>query len=463
MGRLTLVHKLTDVQHIHFIGIGGAGLSAIAKVLLEQGKTVSGSDVASSTLTARLTELGARVYQGHRAENLGAAELVVVSAAVRADNPEWLAAQARHIPVIRRDVLLGDLMTGKIGIGVAGTHGKTTTTAMLAYVLSALQLDPTFIVGGVMANFDTNARAGHGEYCVVEADEYERMFLGLKPSHAIITSIEFDHPDCFKDEAAVVAAFQAFAALPSISEQQGCVVVCGDAPHARALYQTSARIVTYGFSEQNAYRVIDPYFDARRGAEFVLAKDRRSLAVVQLPMAGRHNMLNACAVLALCDQLQLDVPQAAQALQHFRGTQRRFEIKGEREGITVVDDYAHNPPKVRAALAAAREYFGARRIWAIFQPHTYSRTRALLDEFAQAFGDADEVIVTDIYAAREEETLGVSSADLIARTTHPHMRYMPSLDATLELVTTHLQAGDVLITLGAGDVNSIGTKFLQLR
>jgi UDP-N-acetylmuramate--alanine ligase len=452
---------LTDVHHIHFIGIGGAGLSAIAKVLIEQGKAVSGSDLSLSTTTATLTELGARVCQGHHADNLGDAELVVVSAAVRADNPEWLAAQARRIPIIRREVLLGELMARKLGIGVAGTHGKTTTTAMLAYVLSALQLDPTFIVGGVMVNFNTNARAGYGEYCVIEADEYERMFLGLKPRHAIITSIEFDHPDCFKDEAAVVEAFQAFASLPSITEGQGSVVVCGDAPNARALYQTPARIITYGFGAQNAYRVIDPYFDPQRGAEFVIAKERRSLAVAQLPMPGRHNMLNACAVLALCDQLQLDVPHAARALRDFRGTLRRFEIKGERDGVTVVDDYAHNPPKVRAALAAAREYFGARRIWAVFQPHTYSRTKALLDDFAQAFGDADEVIVTDIYAARETDTLGVSSMQLVERITHPQTRYAPTLDAALELIARQIQAGDVLITLGAGDVNTIGTRFLQ--
>jgi UDP-N-acetylmuramate--alanine ligase len=449
------------MNHIHFIGIGGAGLSALAKVLIEQGKTVSGSDLALSATTATLRELGAQIYQGHHATHLGAAELVVVSAAVRADNPEVLAAQARGIPIVRREVLLGELMADKIGIGVAGTHGKTTTTALLAYVLSELQLDPTFIVGGVMVNFDTNARAGQGEHFVIEADEYERMFLGLKPRHAIITNIEFDHPDCFKDEAAVVEAFQAFASLPTIIEQQGSVVVCGDSPHTRAIYQTPARLITYGFGAQNMYQVIDPYFDSQYGAEFVVAKERRSLAVVRLPMPGRHNMLNACAALALCDQLQLDVRQAAQALQNFRGTQRRFEIKGERAGVTVVDDYAHNPPKVRAALAAAREYFGARRIWAIFQPHTYSRTKALLDDFAQAFDDADEVIITDIYAAREKDTLGVSSANLVARMAHPHTRYAPTLDAALEFITAHNHAGDVLITLGAGDVNMVGMRFLQ--
>ncbi|MEP7200243.1 MAG: UDP-N-acetylmuramate--L-alanine ligase [Chloroflexota bacterium] len=452
---------LADIDRIHFIGIGGAGLSALAKVLVEQGKTVSGSDQTQSAVTDALSALGARVSIGHRAENLGDAELVVVSSAVRESNPELMAARARNLPVVKRDTLLGELMRDKVSIAVAGTAGKTTTTAMAAFVLSELGLDPTFIVGGVLANYETNARAGRGSYFVIEADEYDRMFLGLAPKYAVVTNVEFDHPDCFADEADVVKAFQSFVTLPSLSKNGSVVIVCGDQANARALRAVARNALSYGFAEQNDYRIIDPQTDPQRGANFVVAKDRRSLAVVQLSLPGRHNMLNACAVIALCDQLKLDLARATRALADFRGTHRRFELKGVVNGVTIVDDYAHHPTKIRATLAAAREQFEGRKIWAVFQPHTYSRTRALLDEFAQSFGDADEVIVTDIFAARETDTLGVHSAQLVARMNQPHARYLATLDEAGAFLQQRLRAGDVLILLGAGDITTLSERFVQ--
>jgi UDP-N-acetylmuramate--alanine ligase len=450
---------LEQMDRVHFIGIGGAGLSAIAKVLLDQGKTVSGSDQQASEITDSLRAAGARVSIGHEAANLADAQLVVMSSAVRESNPELMAARSRGLPVVKRDVLLGEMMQGRVGIGVAGTAGKTTTTAMLAFVLAQLGLDPTFIVGGTLANFETNARAGRGAYFVIEADEYDRMFLGLKPAHAIITNVDFDHPDVFADEREVVRAFEEFVRLPSL--QAGVVVVCGDSANARALLSVASQPSTYGFADHNDYRVIDPQSHPQDGCDFVVAKNRRSIAVAHLQLPGRHNMLNACAVIALCDRLRLDVAQVTRALAQFAGTHRRFEVKGESHGVTVIDDYAHHPLKIRATLSAAREQFAGHKIWAVFQPHTFSRTRALLDEFAQSFADADEVIVTDIYPARETESLGVSSAQLVAHMVHAHKHWIPTLDATAQYLREHLQAGDVLLVLGAGDVNHVSAQLLK--
>ncbi len=452
---------LAETERIHFIGIGGAGLSAIAKVLIEQGKQVSGSDQVASAATAALAAMGARVSIGHRAENLGDAQLVVMSSAVRAGNPELAAAQAAGVPVVKRDALLGEMMQGKDGIAIAGTHGKTTTTAMAAFCLSEMGLDPTFIVGGVMANLGTNARFGRGPHFVIEADEYDHMFLGLKPRHAVVTNIEYDHPDCFPDEAAMVRDFQQFVRLPSIVQSRGAVIICGDSPNARALRAVVPEARSYGFAEHNDYRIIDPHSGAEGGADFVVARDRRSLAVVHLNVPGRHNMLNACAVIALADRLDLDLKAAAAALGRFHGTGRRFEVRGEAGGVTIVDDYAHHPTEIRATLAAARERYKSRRVWAVFQPHTFSRTRALLDEFARAFGDADAVIVTEIFPSRETDTLGISGRDLVKRMTHPRAQFAPSLAAAATALRAALRPGDVVLLLGAGDINSLSGRLLE--
>ena len=371
------------------------------------------------------------------------------------------AAVARQIPVVKRDAFVGAMMEGREGIAVAGTAGKTTTTAMLAYCLTELGCDPTYVVGGVLANYENNARAGRGPYFLVEADEYDRMFLGLSPKHAIITNVEFDHPDCFSDEADVVRAFQAFISLPSLRSSGSTVLVCGDDRNARALRSVAQGALAYGFGEQNDYRIIDPRWEPGTGAEFVVARDRRSLAVVRMQLPGRHNMLNACAVIALCDCLKLDLARVTAALGRFSGTHRRFEILAESHGVTIVDDYAHHPTKIRATLAAARERFAGRKLWAVFQPHTYSRTRALMGEFAQAFDGADEVVITEIFPARETDTLGISGAQLVARMTHPRKEFKPSLDDAAEYLQARLAPGDVLLLLGAGDINTLAARLWQ--
>jgi UDP-N-acetylmuramate--alanine ligase len=430
--------------------------------MLEQGMTVSGSDIMPNVATLTLAAQGARIYSAHAAENVRDADLVVVSSAVHGDNPEWTAALAQHIPVVKRDALVGAMMQDRTGIAVAGTAGKTTTTAMVAYCLSELGCDPTFIVGGVLANYETNARAGKGPHFVVEADEYDRMFLGLTPKHAIVTNVEFDHPDFFADEADVVRAFQSFVSLPGLRAADSIVLLCGDDRNARALRSVAPGALAYGFGEQNDYRIIDPHWDAQRGAEFVVASDRRSVAVVLLRLPGRHNMLNACAVIALCHRLKLDMTQVTGALSRFEGTHRRFEIIAESHGVTIVDDYAHHPTKIRATLSAARERFEGRKLWVVFQPHTYSRTRALMDEFAQAFTDADEVVITDIFPARETDTLGVSGAQLAARVAHLHKQFAATLDEAAAFLEARLAPGDVLILLGAGDVNTLAARLWQV-
>ncbi|MBI5878955.1 MAG: UDP-N-acetylmuramate--L-alanine ligase [Chloroflexi bacterium] len=452
---------LASFNRIHFIGIGGAGLSAIARTLVEQGKQVSGSDQAASAQTTALAALGARISIGQRAENLADAELVVISSAVRENNPELAAARAAGLPVIKRDALLAEMMQAREAIAIAGTHGKTTTTAMTAFCLSELGLDPTFIVGGVMTNYGTNARFGRGPHFVIEADEYDHMFLGLKPRHGVVTNIEFDHPDCFADEAAMVRDFRQFVTLPSIAQAHGAVIVCGDSHNARALRAVAPDARSYGFADYNDYRIVDPQVHAGQGVEYVVSHDRRSIAVVRLGIPGRHNMLNACAVVALFDRLRLDMPAAVDALARFRGTQRRFEVRGEAGGITIVDDYAHHPTEIRATLSAARERYAGRRVWAVFQPHTYSRTRALLDEFAGAFAQADAVIITEIFPSREVDTLGVSGRDIVARMRHPAAQFAPTLAAAETALRAAWRPGDVLLLLGAGDINTLSGRLLN--
>jgi UDP-N-acetylmuramate--alanine ligase len=457
---------------IHFIGIGGIGLSAIAKILLEEGYRVSGSDLQSSPLTANLEALGASIYKGHAAGNVGPADLVIMSSAIRPDNPEVVAAQQRDIPVIKRDQMLGRMMEGRYGIAVAGTHGKTTTTALVAWTLIQAGLDPTFIVGGVVENLDTNAQAGQGEHFVIEADEYDHTFLGLKPRLAVVTVIEMDHPDCFRDLDEVTDAFIKFVRLVP---EDGCVVGCGDESRVRAVLGSCSRrianpaaewekgkpqIVTYGLGAGVDWQAVEIQANEVGGNDFVALKERQPVGTFGLRLPGLHNVKNALAAIVVADHLGLDLAGVGAALREFRGTKRRFEHKGTAGGVIVVDDYAHHPTEIQATLAAARERYPDSEIWAVFQPHTYSRTRALLTEFAQSFGEADHVIVVDIYPAREYDDLGVSAADVVARMTHPDARHIATLDDAADYLLRHLTVGDVLITLGAGDGYLVGEKVL---
>ncbi|MGA9348883.1 MAG: UDP-N-acetylmuramate--L-alanine ligase [Anaerolineae bacterium] len=449
---------------VHLIGIGGIGLSAIAKVLLEEGHRVSGSDLKLSPITDGLARLGAKVYKGHRADNVDDADLVVVSSAVPADNPEVIAAREKGVPVVKRDWMLGRMMEGRFGIAVAGSHGKTTITAMIALVLTEAGLDPSFIVGGILENLGTNAKAGRGEHFVIEADEYDRTFLGLRPRIAVVTNIEMDHPDCYPELDDLVEAFRDFLHLVPAN---GCIIGCGDEKRVRGILgareqrskgagEQGPSVVTYGLNEGVDWQAVDIRSNELGGSDFVALHEGQPVGKFALRIPGLHNVQNALAALAVSDYLGLDLTDVRETLKRFQGVRRRFEVKGGVNGIVIIDDYAHHPTQIRATLATARKCYPDREIWAVFQPHTYSRTKALLDEFAGSFADADHVVVTDIYPAREFNDLGVSAADIVTRMKHPDARYISGLNEAADHLLNHLKPGDVLITLGAGDGHKVG-------
>ncbi len=455
-------------RRVHLIGIGGIGLSAIARVLIARGVQVSGSDQSASPITDELARLGAKISIGHRAENVGDVDLVLVTSAAPADNPEVIEAQRRGIRIDRRYNFFPELTAGKTTIAVAGTHGKTTTTGMIATILADAGLDPDAVIGGVIPELDGNARAGSGEYFVIEADEYDRAFLGLQPKIAVVTSIEMDHPDIYRDVDEVARAFRQFMSLvPS----DGLIVGYGDAERvARELGGLGGtRVVRYGFEPANDWRASDVQSNAQGGSNFVVWHGSTRIGDFELRIPGKHNVSNALAALVVAEHVGIDLTTARETLRRFRGAARRFEVKGEFAGVTIVDDYAHHPSEIRATLAAARMRYANRTIWVVFQPHTFSRTAALLDDFANAFGDADHVIVTEIYAARERDGAGMSGARIVNRMTevigvkHRDVRFIGSLDASADFLIHHLQIGDVLITLGAGDVNRVGEKVAQRR
>jgi len=466
----------TRARHVHFVGIGGAGLSAIARVLLEQGGEVSGSDLVLSPVAEALARDGARVFAGHRAENVTGAELVVVSSAVPPDNVEILASRAAGIPVLKRPQFLGQMMDGHVGIAVAGTHGKTTTTAMIASILLEAGRDPTFIVGGVIAGLETNARAGKGPLFVIEADEYDRTFLSLRPQVEVVTIVEHDHPDCYPTFADFQAAFEEFTAL---TPRDGLLVAGWDDPVARELGErrrdAGTPVTFFGLGEGAEWRAEEIRPNFAGGVDFLAVHrdvgtrsprsylgPRPHLGLVRLRVPGAHNASNAMAALAVADFLQVPFRVARTALTEFRGTERRFEIKGEAGGVVVVDDYAHHPTEIRATLAAAQQRFANQPLWAVWQPHTYSRTKTLMADFAQAFGAADHVIVLPIYAARETDTLGVSSAGVVAAMQHPDARCARSLDEAVVWLGTEVRPGDVVLTLGAGDGDRVGEWLLGI-
>ncbi len=455
-------------RHVHFVGIGGAGLSAIARVLMEQGAEISGSDLVLSPVAEALAQDGARVFEGHQAENVNGAELVVVSSAIPASNVELQVAQASGIPVWKRPAFLGQMMDGRLGVAVAGTKGKTTTTAMIVAILLAAKHDPTFIVGGVISELGTNARAGKNSLFVIEADEYDRTFLSLTPRIAVVTNVEHDHPDCYPTFDDFRAAFQEFVALVP---NDGMVAVCWDDPAARALgerRQAAGGAVTFfGLAEGAEWRAEDIRPNFAGGVDFLVTRAGEVLGLVRLRLPGAHNACNAVAALAVADSLDVPFNVARSALTEFRGVERRFEVKGEVKGVVVVDDYAHHPTAIRATLLAARQRFPTGRLWVVWQPHTYSRTKALLDDFAQSFRIANRVIVLPIYAARETDTgdsesHGVSSADVVAAMQHPDARSARSLDEAFVWLGTEVEPGDVVLTLSAGDGNLVGKWLLEL-
>jgi UDP-N-acetylmuramate--alanine ligase len=454
--------EVTALQHkIHLVGIGGIGMSAIARVLAAWGHEVSGSDVHDSPICRELTALGIRVYIGHSMDQVNGAELVVMSSAIPETNPELAAARQAGIPVIKRQSLVTRMMAGRYGIAVAGTHGKTTTAALIAVLLERLGLSPTFIVGGVISDLHTNARAGSGPHFVIEADEYDRMFHGLSPRLAVVTNVEMDHPDCYRDIAEVREAFSTF--LERVSPD-GLIVACADSPHLMQLIHErpvgGAAVLTYGLDEASAYRVGHILPNARGGVDFSVYQQDDCWGRFGLSIPGTHNALNATAALIVGARLGLPLADMATVLRDFHGALRRFEVKGERRGIVVIDDYAHHPTKIRATLAAARLRYGARRLWAVWQPHTYSRVETLLDEFGRCFDDADHVIVMDTFAARAREKATLQPAALLAAIRHPAAIYRPGVQEVVDTLREALRPGDVLLVMGAGDSYLVCDKLL---
>lgn len=454
--------KLRPGMQLHLIGIGGSGISAIARVLLGRGFTVSGSDREENDQTRSLKREGAMVSVGHRAQNINGAEAVVVSSAIPYDNPEVLAAKEADIPVFKRAEFLGKLMHGSTGIAVAGTHGKTTTTAMIAHILVDAGLDPSVILGGTLPSWGNNGRAGKGDYFVIEADEYDHMFLGLRPSLAVITNIEHDHPDIFPTAADYFEDFRQFAAmLPEGGQLVTCATDNGVSHLLGSLDQSAIAVTTYALLANAKEQIFDyQASDCRSnqlgGTDFLVSAYGETLGLVRLRLPGKHNVQNALAALIVSSKLGVDFTVICRSLAEFGGVGRRFQVAGEVGGVTIIDDYAHHPTEIRATLAAARQRYRDRRLWAVWQPHTFSRTRLMLNEFAGSFSEADRVIALDIYRSRETDSLGISTSHVVEIMDHPHVTFIPEIEDAVNYLLERIRPDDVVLTLGAGDGNLVG-------
>ena len=432
-------------------------MSGIAEILLNMGFRVSGSDLRRGPVTDRLAKLGATIYEGHEAQNIAGATVVVTSSAVSKNNPEVLEARARKIPVIQRAEMLAELMRLKYGIAIAGMHGKTTTTTMVATVLAAGGLDPTVVVGGRVDALGSNAKLGTTQYLVAEADESDRSFLKLPPILAVVTNLDREHMDCYRDMDDVENAYLAFMDKVPF---YGAVTACIDnAALAAILPRVHRRVFTYGVADGADYRL--EFLDARPGSfsRFCVHAPCGELGPFELHVPGRHNALNATAAVAIAHQLEVKPEKIAAGIASFRGVDRRFQIRGTVRGVTVVDDYGHHPTEIRATLAAAREYCKG-RIHVVFQPHRYTRTRDLLDEFGGAFDDADTVEVLPIYAASEEALPGITAELLTSKITSTHAHFAADFAKAVAAVVGSAREGDVIMTLGAGSVSQLGPQIL---
>ena len=453
------------MSHYHFIGIGGAGLSPIARVLMEKGHQVSGSDLIMSPAAQELHEMGVKVSIGHDAANISGAGVIVRSSAIPDANVEVAAGIAAGVPVFKRVDFLVELTAGKKVIAVAGTHGKTTTTAMIAWCLTQMGLDPSYVIGGISKNLGTNAHAGSGEYFVIEADEYDGMFLGLTPDVLVVTIIEHDHPDCYPTPESY---FEAFQKLTRLLKTGGRMIVESDHPAGRRLLDTSKRDfhkITYGIGETADYRIENITHPSGCGVCFNLVsslKDNKSLDIqnIILSIPGNHNALNAAAALVVAHQLELPLEKAVSALEKYSGTGRRYDVQGIAKGITIIDDYAHHPTEIRATLSAARCQYPESQIWVVWQPHTYSRTRELINDFKDAFSDCDHVIVTEIYASREKKQ-DYSSREVVKLMQHPDARQIAELKDVSAFLLENLQDGDVMLVLSAGDADQISRDVIE--
>lgn len=449
------------MKHLHFVGIGGARLRGLAKLYDDRGFTISGSDSQESRELQSLRARGIRVFAGHRADQIEDADMVIYTNAVGNENPEVLEARRRGLPVLEGAELLGRLMqeVGK-GIAIAGTHGKTTTTAMTALVLTEGGLDPTVFVGGELEALGGNHRTGRSPYMVVEACEFKRSFLQLKPSIELITNVDWDHPDCFPSIHAVIETFKEFVTL---LPRDGLLVIWGDDVNAaRVASSFTGKIIQFGYQSHFDWNITGIRPVAPLGVAADLQYRGKYQGELALKVPGRHNLQNALGALAIAAELGVGLPIILKTLANFKGVKKRFELKGYYQGAIIVDDYAHHPAAIRQALSAARQGFEG-RIWCAFQPHLFSRTKFLLTEFAQAFGDADILLLADIFAAREVDCHEISSADLAreAGRFHRDVRYLGSFGLIYEHLRTHLQPGDLLLTMGAGDIWKVGERLLE--
>jgi UDP-N-acetylmuramate--alanine ligase len=448
-------------ERIHFVGIGGIGMSGIAEVLLNLGYAISGSDLVDSEITRRLARLGVRQVIGHRAENVEQADVVVVSSAVTPDNVEVLAAKARKIPVIPRAEMLAELMRMKYGVAVAGSHGKTTTTSLIAAVLAKGGLDPTLVIGGRLNNLGSNAKLGQGEFMVAEADESDGSFLRLNPMVAVVTTIDREHLDYYKDLADIQEAFAHF--LDKVPFYGFCVV-CGDEPNIRALLPgLTKKVFTYGLQGDVDYSARDIRTQGF-GSVFTATRQGAALGSVRLNIPGLHNIRNALAAIATGLELDIPFPPVQDALHEFGGIHRRFEVKGEARGVTIVDDYGHHPTEIEATLHTARLVWPDRRLVVAFQPHRYTRTQALWREFCAPLLSADVVLLTDVYGAGEPYIPGVSSTLIwqgLQEGGHSQAIYVPQDEGLAAEMLKQIRGGDVVLTLGAGDVWKAGEQLLK--
>ena len=448
--------------HIHFIGIGGISMSGLAEILLKENFRISGSDTKRSALTTHLESLGCTVQYGQCAENItDDIDAVVYTAAIHPDNPEFAACKAKGIPMLSRAELLGQLMHNyKVSIAISGTHGKTTTTSMLSEILMLADTDPTVSVGGILKSINGNIRVGGPEMFVTEACEYTNSFLNFYPTDSIILNIEEDHLDFFKDIHDIRRSFHQFA---SQTADGGSVIINADIPdYEEITADINASVITFGLEHEAMYTATDISFDGFGHPSFTVVKNGTPGIQCALKVPGIHNVSNALAVIALCDRLSIPAETIRKGLLAFEGTDRRFEYKGTFQGVTVIDDYAHHPTEIAATLTAARNY-PHRTIWCVFQPHTYTRTKALLPEFARALKLADKVVLADIYAARETDTLGISSRTLqeALQKEGAEAYYFPSFEQIENFLKKNCVHGDLLITMGAGDVVNIGENLVE--
>ncbi len=448
------------IKGIHFVGIGGIGMSGFAEVLLNLGYSISGSDAQVSDTTERLRRLGARIAQGHAADNIGNADVVVTSTAVKKDNPEVVEAHRRNIPVIPRAEMLAELLKMKFSVAVSGSHGKTTTTSMVSTILAQGGLDPTMVIGGKLASIGSNARLGDGDIIVAEADESDGSFLKLSPTIAVITNIDREHLDFYPGIAEIKDAFLKFA---NIVPFYGCTVMCNDNDHVRDIApDIKRRVITYGIDSPADYKAANIRFLENKTI-YQLSYQGQNLGDVELLVPGLFNVYNSMAAAAVGRELGLDMVTIRKGLLAFTGVQRRLEVKGKACGITVVDDYGHHPTEIQATLAAARQMWKG-RLLVVFQPHRFTRTQALFVVFTRAFGDADCLVINDIYPASESPIPGINSAALWAalkEAGHPCVEYIGQAQNTLDYLMKNVRPGDAVLTLGAGSVYKIGETFLE--